>query len=104
TTRAPSCGLSWTAVMSSRSFPKSALVPVTNRISRPPSTGSSIGSGVDKVAPPDLDVGGQVAGRGPPQHRLVVGGPDLTGARPLHPRVGRGERGTGGDGLGGHDA
>src|SRR5882762_4783481 len=93
TTRADRSGSSCTAIMMSRSFPKSALVPVTNKTSRR-----------DKVTPPDLHVPGQVTGGGPAEHRVVVGGLDLAGARPLHPRVRGGERGTGRNGLGGDHA
>src|SRR5438270_2509814 len=94
TTRADSASLSCTAVMMSRSLPKSARVPVTNRISLR----------LDKVRPANLRVRRQVPGGHPAEYGVVVRCLDLAGAGPFNPGVLRGQRLARGDRRGGDHA
>src|SRR5689334_1091163 len=96
TMRADSTELFCTASMTSRSFPKSARVPVRKRTSRRP--------GSAKVRPAHLRVRRQRPRDGPAEQALVVLGLDLAGARALDPDVLRGQGLTLGDVLRGDHA
>src|SRR4051794_33982850 len=95
-TRNRRCALSWTASMTSRSLPKSARVPVTNRTSLVSFTGD--------VGPGDLHVRCQVPARPAAEQGLVLHRLDLARTRALDPEVLIGEGLAGRDPGRGHHA